>query len=73
MSMVEKRREALANQNSDGVIQRLRDVLQNNSIIHEPWTSDVVTLPESETTFFYEMALQRRRTVDVQPAYGLSS
>jgi len=73
MSMVEKRRKALANQNSDGVIQRLRDVLQNNSIIHEPWTSDVVTLPESETTFFYEMALQRRRTVDVQPAYGLSS
>jgi len=71
--MVEKRREALANQNSNGVIQRLRDVLQNNSIIHEPWTSDVVTLPESETTFFYEMALQRRRTVDVQPAYGLSS
>jgi len=72
--MVEKRREALANKNSGGVIQRLRDALKNNSIIHGPWTSDVVTLPESETTSINdEMVLQRRRTVDVQPAYGFSS
>ena len=54
MSMVEKRRKALANQNSDGVIQRLRDALKNKSVIYEPWTSGVVTLPESETTLFYQ-------------------
>ena len=29
--------------------------------------------PSLKLPFFYEMALQRRRTVDVQPAYGLSS
>ena len=50
----EKHREALANEDSDGVIQRLRDALQNKSVVHEPWTSGVLTLPESETTLFYE-------------------
>jgi len=50
----EKRKEALANRNSDGVIQRLRDALENKSVMHEPWTSGILTLPESETTLFYE-------------------
>jgi len=50
----EKRKEALANKNSDGVIQRLRDALENKFVMHEPWTSGILTLPESETTLFYE-------------------
>jgi len=50
----EKHSEALADENSDGVIQCLRDALKNKSVIHEPWTSGVVTLPESETTLFYQ-------------------
>jgi len=55
MSVIdEKRKEALADKNSDGVIQRLRDALENKSVIHEPWTSGILTLPESETTLFYE-------------------
>jgi len=50
----DKSREALANKDSDGVIQRLCDALKNKSVVHEPWTSGVLTLPESETTLFYE-------------------
>jgi len=51
----DKSREALANKDSDGVIQRLCDALKNKSVGHEPpWTSGVLTLPESETTLFYE-------------------
>jgi len=50
----EKRKEALVNKNSDGVIQLLRDALENKFTIHEPWTSGVLTLPEYETTLFYK-------------------
>jgi len=54
LTLDEKHSEALADKNSDGVIQRLRDALKNKSVIYEPWTSGVVTLPESETTLFYQ-------------------
>jgi len=54
LTLDEKHSEALADKNSDGVIQRLRDALKNKSVIHEPWTSGVFTLPESKTTLFYQ-------------------
>jgi hypothetical protein len=37
---------------TDGVIEALRDALFNKA---EPWTSDIVTLPEPAKTLFFVM------------------
>jgi len=61
----EERRQVLANGKYDSVIQSLRDALENKAAIHEPWTSGVVTLPQSENTLFYEQQ-------DGTPRFALS-
>ncbi|KAJ3568892.1 hypothetical protein NP233_g5412 [Leucocoprinus birnbaumii] len=39
---------------SDGIVQGLRTALENKAGLHKSWTTGVATLPESETTLYYE-------------------
>lgn len=41
-------------ESSGSTIQQLRAALENKTGLHEPWTSGVITLPESKATLFYE-------------------
>ncbi len=47
--------ENTENQKDDSiVVEQLRAALTSEDVLHEPWTSGVVSLPDTQAILFYE-------------------